>query len=232
MGREPEILYEDAHVLVCRKEPGLPVQTRDVRQMDLERLLRNVAAGRGERWIPMVVHRLDQPVEGVLVFGKTKEAAAKLSRQLSGEGMRKEYLAVVEGAFPPGETCLEDYLVKEPRGNVSRIGTRGEAGAKLARLTVLPLAQVDHTQLVRVTLETGRHHQIRVQLAGCGHPIVGDRKYGASDGAGGFVPLALCAWRLRFLHPADGRRLEFSALPTSPGFLPYGEYFANPTHTL
>lgn len=255
-----EILYEDKQVIVCRKEAGLPVQSARVGIKDLESILKNhlwekqQEKGKGGEPYLAVVHRLDQPVEGVLVFAKTPEAAKKLSAQLTDGRMKKTYLAVthlssrgiLEGAqsqvqkrkkvqeekqlsekrkseslrektADPSETySLEDYLVKDGRTNTSRIGRRGEPGAKLAKLEYEILGTEKEKALVRIHLYTGRHHQIRVQMAGAGMPLYGDRKYGMQEHSP--ASLALCAAFLEFFHPGSGKKMQFSCRPE-------GEYF-------
>ena len=208
------ILYEDPQILVCHKEAGLPVQSADMTRQDLVSMLKihlaeeRIRTGRQEKEPYLaVVHRLDQPVQGILVFGKTKEAAAHLSRQNVEGRMEKEYLAKVrpvkEAVSPGEEIHLVDYLVKEPRSNSSRVASCGERGAKRAELYAKALTP----SLFRIRLVTGRHHQIRVQLSHAGFPLAGDRKY-AGDAS---LPWpALCACRLSFDHPKKRQRMEFS----------------------
>ncbi len=266
------ILYEDDEIIVCRKPAGMAVQHRGSGTMDLESLLINYLSQRRSPGMPgryaapylAVVHRLDQPVEGVMVFAKTKKAAADLSAQVQNGKMKKEYLAVVrcpsesrpyasdaqgkdgQSRKFPEKTAwypLTDYLIRDRKTNTSRIVPAGTKDAKEARLSFRILrneisihgaqggripemnpsehsAAADAAEglLLQVRLFTGRHHQIRVQLAGAGMPIVGDRKYGEQMG-GNFagMPLCLAAWRLEFYHPASGKRMSFEAVPS---FLP------------
>lgn len=267
------IIYEDRDLIVCHKPAGLPVQSARVGQKDMVSLLNNHLAKewaehrdsrtekRGQKKrvreeIPSiyVVHRLDQPVEGVLVFAKTKRAAADLSRQVSDGSMRKIYRAVccVEGwqarglpyrendepgiqdsgdehqdSVPgPGMTCrLVDYLAKDGRTNTSSVVPQGSSGAKRAELVFRVVRRWetvpdgrDHSPkayiLAEIELMTGRHHQIRVQMAHAGLPLYGDQKYNARWRE--FLvkektQLALCASSLTFMHPATGRRMTFTA---------------------
>lgn len=219
------ILYEDKHIVVCHKDAGIAVQTKDIRQMDLENMILNEWANRGEKLEIFVVHRLDQPVEGVIVFAKTKEAAAELSSQFNNRQLTKEYLAVVKGQFEERDINLENYLLRDGRGNFSRIVKEGTKNAKLAALNVMPVAQAGETQLVKILLKTGRHHQIRVQLSGAGHPIIGDKKYNPDyRDKKGFVQTALCAYSLSFVHPFTKKTMEFKVKPRAEAFGEYDSY--------
>lgn len=237
---EKMICYEDDAVIVVHKPPFLAVETRDPRQQDLLSLLINRRVAKGEPAFVGMVHRLDQPVEGLLVLAKTKEAAATLSAGLQAGGFAKEYLAVVRGVTEESGTLVH-ILKKDGRTNTSAVVSEGTAGGKQARLAYERLAVSDNNSLVRIHLDTGRHHQIRVQFAAIGHPLVGDAKYGggsvtekASDtgkagrwngtgGAQGGQPLALCSCRLEFVHPSTGKTMEFHMTPTGEGFLEWKE---------
>lgn len=232
---ERMIRYEDAEVIVVHKPPFLAVETRDPRQQDLVSLLINRRVANGEAAFAGVVHRLDQPVEGLLVLAKTKEAAAILSAGLRGGDFAKEYLAVVTGVTEESGTLIHT-LKKDGKTNTSAVVPAGTAGGKEARLSYERLSAADEKSLLRIRLDTGRHHQIRVQFAAIGHPLVGDVKYGgglgsetASDtgkagrrnGAGRVQtgqPLALCSCRMVFVHPRTGKIMEFETTPTGAGF--------------
>lgn len=182
------ILHEDAHIIVCRKPAGVATETKKAGQQDMASLVRNYRHGRGEEAYAGTVHRLDQPVEGILVFGKDPKSTAALSRQLAQGSFSKIYLAVTEGRMPEPEGKLEHYLKKDGRTNTSSVVKKGDPGAKKAELyyqvleTALDLEPVQN--LVKIRLLTGRHHQIRVQLAQIGTPLAGDRKYGTLGAAG------------------------------------------------
>ena len=220
-----KILYEDADILVCVKPAGTASETRKSGEQDMVSLLRTYRHGRGEEPYAGLVHRLDQPVEGILVFGKHARSTSALSRQLARGGFSKIYLAVTEKAMPQQEGRLVDFLKKDSRSNTSFVAAQGEAQAKKAEL----LYQVLETQarqervqnLVRIELLTGRHHQIRVQMAHLGTPLAGDLKYGrqetASRGTQAAGP-ALCACGLEFLHPASRKKMKFHICPSQPVF--------------
>lgn len=225
--RSIEILYEDSHVLVCIKPHGVPTQSRQASVPDMESLAKNhicqSAPGKGEPYLA-VIHRLDQPVRGILVFAKTPFAAKELNRQLQSQGFGKYYRALTDGHPPKKEGMLEDYLVKDGRTNTSRVCSSTSAGAKLARLHYTVVEQGpflfdasqgedgNRTEL-DIRLDTGRHHQIRVQLSHMGCPIAGDTKYNPdARKAGGWQDIRLCAYRLEFTHPKTRRAMTFDLL--------------------
>ena len=225
-----DILMEDDDILVVHKHAGMAVQNARMGQMDLEHALLNYLAeqartrdaGQRRAQIPYlaVVHRLDQPVEGVLVFAKKKDAAGKLGRQVQDGTMKKEYLAVCEGAIEKrGVQKLEDFLLKDGRSNTSRVVMPGTAGAKKAVLEYEVMKTQENRTLVQIRLGTGRHHQIRVQFSHAGYPLAGDSKYGAKEK--GF--LGLCAYHLELNHPRNGKRLEFTVKPEGEIFAGFEE---------
>ncbi len=156
------------------------------------------------------VHRLDAAVGGLMVFARSAKAASLLGQQMQERRFHKEYLAVVHGTPPPsGE--LRDLL---GRDKARRITYVAPAPGKDVRPALLDYQVLEHRQdlsLVRIVLHTGRTHQIRVQFASRGWPLVGDRKYGT--GRDGDTPIALWSWRLRFTHPESGEPMDFSVLP-------------------
>lgn len=204
------ILYEDEDILVCHKPAGVAVQTKRLGQADMESLLKNYRVEKGETPYVGVVHRLDQPVEGIMVFAKTKEAAAALSRQIAAKLADKYYYAMVDGVPERKRGTLEDYLLRDGRTNTSAVVTRGTPEAKRAELSYEVVEQKEGCAVLRIRLETGRHHQIRVQLAHAGMPIVGDRKYNFKENMtpseGG---LRLCSYRIGFRHPKSHKNLTF-----------------------
>lgn len=201
-----KILYEDKDVIVCVKPAGIATQTHKVGIPDMESLLKNHLARQEERYLA-VIHRLDQPVEGLLVFAKTPAAARNLNKQLTTRGFGKHYRAVLEHIPNPPQGTLEHYLCRDARSNLSHICKADTPGARFARLSYRVLHEEDGHCTVEVTLDTGRHHQIRVQMSAMGCPIVGDVKYGGH--ASGSGRIALCAYRLEFLHPTTNKPLSF-----------------------
>ena len=225
---QPEILYEDAQLIVCYKPAGIATQTKKLGQKDMVSILSNHIAQEetGQPFIG-VVHRLDQPVEGVLVFAKTPKAAAELNRQITSKTVTKEYLAVTAQLPEEKQGHLEDYLKKDNRTNSSSVVTPKTPGAKKASLDYSIQEEIKDERtatgkriLVKIILDTGRHHQIRVQMAHKGMPLLGDRKYNAADKSD--LPLGLCSCYLAFRHPANGKKMEFKVTPkgeTFKGFL-------------
>ena len=210
---EIDILYEDGQLLVCRKPAGVPVQSGKVGQKDMVSILRNYRNGKeGDTYIGLV-HRLDQPVQGVMVFGKTKMAAAGLSRQITDGRMKKQYLAVTCGKPMKKQGALVDYLLKDGRTNTSSIVPEGTKGAKRAELRYRIIAETPGYALAEIELLTGRHHQIRVQMAGAGMPLAGDRKYNLSDAGQTEKYVALAAHRLSFEHPVLKKEICFEGKP-------------------
>ncbi|MCI8300304.1 MAG: RluA family pseudouridine synthase [Lachnospiraceae bacterium] len=242
MRKNIQVIYEDQDLAVCHKAAGIPVQTSRAGQQDLVSLLRNYYAERGENTRVYVVHRLDQPVEGLMVFARNKQAAADLSSQSREKRMNKCYMALAEGRFQDSSGILENDLLRDGKSNTSRVVPQGTPGAKRAKLfyevievwqrnqalTEEPdsglsgmqqqgrrifsaywkMQRENDVSLLEIKLETGRHHQIRVQMAYAGHPLAGDKKYNPNCLCG-YLPVALCSVKLAFSHPKDGRTMEF-----------------------
>ena len=216
------VLYEDEHIIVCYKPAGIPTQTKKLGEQDMVSLLKNYLKG----GYVAVIHRLDQPVEGLLVFAKTPFAAKELNKGLQGAGFGKHYKAVLWGMPEQKKAVLEDYLVKDGRTNTSRVCEPSEKDAKKAVLSyeVITTGKDDgkDISLVKVKLDTGRHHQIRVQMANMGCPIWGDAKYNtAMVQDRRFRHIALCAYRLEFVHPKTKKKMEFEIEPKGEGFLQF-----------
>lgn len=236
--RKLEILFEDDYIIVCRKLAGVATQSARAGQQDMVSLIKNQRARKKEEPYVGLIHRLDQPVEGVMVFAKDKQAAAKLSKQVSERGMDKFYLAVAKGKFDQEEGVLEHFLVKDGKTNSSRVAQKGEPEAKRASLSyqVLEYREEKDVSLVKVKLDTGRHHQIRVQMAAIGHPLIGDQKYSTEVLSLNFDKkdlstsesaieknaergtVALCSHKIGFVHPATGKTMAYEILPQNPYF--------------
>lgn len=216
-----QVLYEDNHLLAVSKPAGLPTMGAPAGRPTLLELARRYIAEKynkpGRAYLG-VVSRLDTPVTGVVLFARTSKAAARLNEQFRTHTVEKVYWALVEGRFPPEETEWVDHLAPDRRHR--RVGVvkpgpaaANVAGAKEARLLVRRVQLVGQLSWVEIRPLTGRKHQIRVQLAQHGYPILGDRKYGARRKFP--VGIALHARRLGVEHPVEHTRLELVApLPT------------------
>ncbi len=201
-----KIIYEDRELMVVYKEAGLAVETRRPLEKDLESLLKVYLAERdGKAPELYLIHRIDQVVDGLVLFARTKKAAASLTAQLTDGSMEKIYLARVGGRIPAERGELTDWLLKDAKTNTSRIVPPGTRGAKRACLSYERAGE----DLLLIRLKTGRHHQIRVQLAGAGMPIKGDVKYGGeADGRISGKGICLTAAELSFKHPGTGNEIR------------------------
>lgn len=203
-----EILFEDGQIAVIVKPAGMASQLTP-RGNDCVTALRAHTGGE-----IFAVHRLDTPTTGVMVYAKTKKAAAFLSKEMAEGRFQKEYLALVHGRPEDPSGNMEDWLFKDAR-NKTYVVKRERKGVKKAILSYETLqTRADETfgllSLVRIRLQTGRTHQIRVQFASRKMPVLGDGKYGAKDNAP-FLGLACC--RLTFRHPATGEEMTFTHMP-------------------
>ena len=177
------VIYEDNHIIVVEKPVNIPSQgdkTGDIDMLTLvKRYIKEKYNKPGEVYLGLV-HRLDRPVGGVMVFARTSKAAARLSEQVRNKDFKKKYLVIVDGKFEKNKGTLEDYLLKNEKTNTSKVVKEGTKNAKLAILDyeVLKYNEEINLSVVKVNLHTGRHHQIRVQMANAGHSICGDQKYG------------------------------------------------------
>lgn len=235
------ILFEDKDIIVCHKPAGIAVQTAKIGRRDMVSEAANYLAAssmqkdskvKQNRQTPYVgvVHRLDQPVEGILVFAKNQKAAAVLSKQIAENQMQKCYYAVVSAekiAGKKAEDTLVNYLYKDGKTNTSRVVSDKHQDAKRAELSYeFEKIQSDKgIALVKINLLTGRHHQIRVQMSHAGMSLLGDYKYGDDETQKlseklGQKQVALCACELSFRHPVSGQKLAFQTKPT-------GEIFQN-----
>lgn len=220
---QTQIVYEDEAVLVIRKPAGLATESAGIGQKDVVSELKNYVAKKNPGKMPYlgIVHRLDQPVEGLLVFAKTKKAAENLTAQLGKGMLKKEYLAVVCGKVPENTGRLVDYLIKV--NGMAVVKDAADAQAKKAVLTYTKKAETEKFTLLAVQIETGRFHQIRAQLSHAGFPILGDEKYGSEESKElsrekKIRFTALCAASLSFRHPVTGKFMAFTQTPQNPAF--------------
>ena len=220
------VLYEDKEIIVVVKPAGVESQaakkfTPDMISEIKKHMVINKICTPGKEPYVAVIHRLDKPVSGVMVYAKTKKAAAALSEQVQSRKMDKIYEAVVCGKPVNTVDNYVDYLKKSVDGNYSQVVDKGTSDAKRAELSFETLKTVETEDgvlsLVRIHLLTGRHHQIRVQFSSHGLPLYGDGRYHPAFG-GVRVPLALCAVSLSFNHPTTGKRMEFSIEPSGGAF--------------
>lgn len=223
------IIFEDDQIIVAYKPAGIATQTSRVGQQDMVSELKNYLSKKnenknaGEPYLGLI-HRLDQPVCGLLVFAKTKSAATALSHQLTTGGIQKYYYAIVLGSPKEENDVLVDYIYKDGHNNQSYVVKKDFPEAKKAVLeyrrikTLVALEENEEATLLEIKLLTGRHHQIRVQLSNADMPILGDGKYGSIkskdfSNVTACRHLALCAHKLRFKHPLTGEELTFERDP-------------------
>lgn len=202
------ILYEDNHIIVVEKPFNVLSQADNTGDNDMLSIIKKYIKEKynkpGNVYLGLV-HRLDRPVGGVMVFAKTSKAAGRLSDQIRKNEFNKTYLAVVHGIVKEKNGIFKDYLKKCDNGNT--IVTNSEDG-KLSVLNykVLDVNLKKQETLVEIKLETGRHHQIRVQFASRGYPLCGDQRYGKIDN----TQIALFAYKLEFIHPVKREKMSFS----------------------
>jgi 23S rRNA pseudouridine1911/1915/1917 synthase len=212
---KPAILYEDNHLLVVVKPVNVPVQGDQSGDLDLLTLVKADLKERYQkpgRVFAGLVHRLDRPAGGVMVFAKTSKAAARLAEQIRNHEFKKLYYAIVRGTPAVDAGQLVHYLRKDPQTNTVKLVAATEPGAKKAILDYQVIAAVAGLSLVKIDLQTGRSHQIRVQMAALGHPLYGDQKYGAKLNRPG-EQMALWAAQIEFKHPTKAELMQFTSNP-------------------
>jgi len=202
------IIHEDNHIIVVIKPQNVPTQEDESGDPDMLTILKEHMG----RPFCGLVHRLDRPTGGVMVFAKTSKAAARLCAQIQDGRFQKKYLAVVLGEPKQRSGELVDYLLKNSKTNVVEVVPSATKDAKRAELTYKLLNTKNQVSLVEICLLTGRSHQARVQMAHLGHPIFGDAKYGGDKLAKGWN-LALWAYELKFEHPTTQDTLKFVVNP-------------------
>ena len=217
------ILYEDNHIIVVIKEPGIPVQQDKSNDEDMLSIIKKYIKEKynkpGDVYLGLV-HRLDRMVGGVMVFTKTSKAASRLSEYIRQKNVKKRYFAIVNGMLPISSNYirLNDFLLKNERLNMSNVVTENTKGAKAAELEYMVINNFKYSgkdySFVEIDLHTGRHHQIRVQFANLGYPLYGDIKYGQKINKVG-QNLALFSHYLSFFHPTKDEYLEFEFKPNN-----------------
>ena len=214
-----KVIYEDNHIIVVEKVPNIPSQADKTGDVDMLSLVKDYIKEKynkpGNVYLGLV-HRLDRPVGGIMIFAKTSKAASRLSNEVREKVFKKKYLAVVDGKIEEEKGTLEDYLYKDQRNNISKVVNKDKKNAKIAKLDyeVLKYNKIKDLSLVKINLHTGRHHQIRVQLSNFGHSIFGDQKYG-KRGKG--KQIALWAYELTIKHPTTKEEMTFKDLPEPKG---------------
>ena len=214
-----KILFEDNHIIVVEKKPNIPSQADKTDDIDMLTIVKQYIKEKynkpGNVYVGLV-HRLDRPVGGIMIFAKTSIAASRLSNQVREKIFKKKYLAVVDGKIEAERGSLEDYLYKDERNNISKVVSKDKKNAKIAKLDykVLKYNEIKDLSLVEIDLHTGRHHQIRVQLSNFAHSIFGDQKYG-TRGKG--KQIALWAYELTIEHPITKEKMTFKDYPEANG---------------
>lgn len=214
-----KVVFEDNHIIVVEKRPNIPSQADKTEDIDMLTIVKQYIKEKykkpGNVYLGLV-HRLDRPVGGIMIFAKTSKAAARLSEQVREKVFKKKYLAVVDGKMEPEQGSLEDYLYKDERHNISKVVNKDKKNAKIAKLDyqLLKYNEKKDLSLIKINLHTGRHHQIRVQLSHFGHSIFGDQKYG-NRGQG--KQIALWAYQLTIKHPITKEEITFEDFPEPIG---------------
>ncbi len=210
-----KVIYEDNQIIVIEKEPNVPSQQDKTGDIDVltqvKQYVKEKYNKKGDAYIGLV-HRLDRPVGGVMVFARTSKSAARLSEQVRNKTLQKTYIATVDGKLPSNIGVLEDYLYKDERNNFSKVVDKNKKNAKLAKLEyeLLDYDAKRDLSVVKIKLYTGRHHQIRVQFAHFGYSLYGDQKYGVR---GRGKQIRLWAYELTFEHPVTKEVMTFRSIP-------------------
>ena len=214
-----KVIYEDNHIIVVEKMVNIPSQADKTEDVDMLSIIKSYLKEKynkpGNVYLGLV-HRLDRPVGGVMVFAKTSKAASRLSEQVRNKTFKKEYLVICNGKMEKEKDTLVDYLWKDEKKNTSYVVKPTKKNAKQAILDyeVLKYDKAQNLSLLKMNLHTGRHHQIRVQLSSRMHAIYGDNKY---HGRGKGTQICLWAYKLTIIHPTTKQKMEFLDLPEKKG---------------
>lgn len=210
-----KIIFEDNHLLVVEKPVNILSQGDDTNDKDMVNLLKQYVKEKynkpGNVYIGLV-HRLDRPVGGIMVFAKTSKAASRLSDQVRTKTFKKTYRAVIHGDMNKKEDTLKDYLYKNKKTNMVSVVNKDHKEAKNAELSYKTLDRRDGFSLVEIDLKTGRPHQIRVQFASRKHPLFGDQRYGQNVNKVG-QQIGLWSYKLEIIHPTTKEKMEFTCEP-------------------
>ena len=214
-----KVIFEDNHIIVVEKPVNIPSQGDKTGDLDMLGIIKNYLKEKynkpGNVYLGLV-HRLDRPVGGVMVFAKTSKAASRLSEEVRVKEFQKTYLVIVNGKMQENNGTLEDYLLKNEKTNMSKVVKEKTKNSKLAILDyeVLKYDEDIDLSVLKINLHTGRHHQIRVQLSSRNHSIYGDQKYG---GRGHGKQITLWAYKLKIIHPVTKKMMEFTSIPNING---------------
>lgn len=213
-----KIVFEDKNLIVVEKPQGIPCQKDPTGDTDLQSLVYEYLLQSSEKPVLNLINRLDRPVGGLVLFGKTAEATKKISKDLMGRNIKKDYLAVVNGAPGDDIVSLTDYMIKLKSVNMSAISSPDDADSKEARLSFKLLESVSAEEgelsLLNIRLKTGRHHQIRLQLSNYGTPVWGDTKYNPLfANIKEWVDISLWAYKLEFVHPIKRNPMLLYSFP-------------------
>lgn len=214
-----KVLYEDNHIIVVEKPVNIPSQADKTGDIDMLTIIKSYIKDKynkpGDVYLGLV-HRLDRPTGGVMVFARTSKAAARLSEQIRDKKFKKRYLAIVDGKMEDNIGSMRDFLLKNEKTNTSKVVKEETKNSKEAILDyeVVKYNEQINMSVVKITLHTGRHHQIRVQFASRNHSLSGDQKYG-TRGRG--KQLALWAYSLSFIHPTTKEEMIFETYPEMVG---------------
>ena len=206
------VLYEDNHIIVVEKKPNILSQSDITGDIDLLSMVKKYIKERynkpGNVYVGLV-HRLDRPVGGIMVFAKTSKAAKRLNEQIKNHEFKKTYLAVLDGTLKNKNDKLVNYLYKDEKLKKSMVVDKSHLKAKLSELNYEVIDYNDDKTIVKINLITGRHHQIRVQFSNIGYPLVGDQLYGKENKK----QIMLYAYKLEFIHPTTKEKMTYQILP-------------------
>ena len=214
-----KVLFEDNHIIVVEKPVNIPSQGDKTGDEDMLSIIKTYIKEKynkpGDVYLGLI-HRLDRPTGGVMVFAKTSKSASRLSEQVREKQIEKKYLCIVDGKLENEKGTFKDYLLKNERTNTSKVVSKDTKNSKEAILDyeVVKYNEETNLSLVKIKLHTGRHHQIRLQFASRNHSLYGDQKYG-TRGRG--KQLCLWAYSLSFIHPVKKERMSFEDYPEHIG---------------